>query len=95
MRKQFSGSEKNQSPHSLSPPPAPKNLNRRPLIQTFIPSNPWLAVGWRSENDISIELEPRLKRKGINLIIGEATEIKPDEIKLWLATRWLTMIIWF
>jgi sulfide:quinone oxidoreductase len=32
----------------------------------FIPSNPWLAVGWRSENDISIELEPRLKRKGIS-----------------------------
>jgi len=45
----------------------------------FIPSNPWVAVGWRSESDISFELEPRLKRKGINLIVGEATEIKPDD----------------
>ncbi|MBE8189453.1 MAG: NAD(P)/FAD-dependent oxidoreductase [Candidatus Thioglobus sp.] len=45
----------------------------------FIPSNPWLAVGWRSQEDISFELAPRLKRKGIELIIGEATEIKPDE----------------
>ncbi len=44
----------------------------------FIPSNPWVAVGWRSEDDISFELEPRLKRKNINLIVGEATEIKPD-----------------
>jgi sulfide:quinone oxidoreductase len=45
----------------------------------FIPSNPWLAVGWRSEGDISFELEPCLKRKNINLIIGEASEIKPNE----------------
>ena len=45
----------------------------------FIPSNPWLAVGWRSEEDISFELEPRLKRKDINLIVGEATEIKPND----------------
>ncbi|ALE52416.1 pyridine nucleotide-disulfide oxidoreductase [Candidatus Thioglobus autotrophicus] len=45
----------------------------------FIPSNPWLAVGWRSEEDISFELEPRLKRKDINLIVGEATKIKPND----------------
>lgn len=44
----------------------------------FIPSNPWLAVGWRNEEDISFELKPRLQRKDINLIIGEATEIKPN-----------------
>jgi sulfide:quinone oxidoreductase len=53
----------------------------------FIPSNPWLAVGWRSENDISFELEPRLKRKKINLIIGEATEIKPTENKVIVGER--------
>lgn len=45
----------------------------------FIPSNPWVAVGWRSEDDISFELEPRLKKKDINLIVGEATEIKPND----------------
>ncbi len=45
----------------------------------FIPSNPWVAVGWRSEDDISFELAPRLKRKGIELIVGEATDIKPDD----------------
>ncbi len=45
----------------------------------FIPSNPWVAVGWRSEDDISFKLAPHLKRKNINLIVGEATEIKPEE----------------
>ncbi|MBA5249187.1 MAG: NAD(P)/FAD-dependent oxidoreductase [Gammaproteobacteria bacterium] len=45
----------------------------------FIPSNPWVAVGWRSKDNISFELEPRLKRKNINLIVGEATQIKPNE----------------
>ncbi|SMN16104.1 FAD-dependent pyridine nucleotide-disulphide oxidoreductase [uncultured Candidatus Thioglobus sp.] len=45
----------------------------------FIPSNPWLAVGWRNEDDISFELEPRLSRKDIDLIVGEATEIKPND----------------
>ncbi|MCS5586246.1 MAG: FAD-dependent oxidoreductase [Gammaproteobacteria bacterium] len=45
----------------------------------FIPSNPWVAVGWRSEDNISFELAPHLKRKDIDLVIGEATEIKPDD----------------
>ena len=45
----------------------------------FIPSNPWLAVGWRNEEDISFELKPHLQRKDINLIVGEATEIKPND----------------
>lgn len=45
----------------------------------FIPSNPWLAVGWRNVDNISFELAPRLKRKNINLIIGQAYEINPDD----------------
>ena len=45
----------------------------------FIPSNPWVAVGWRTEADISFELELHLKRKDINLIVGEAKQIKPDD----------------
>ncbi len=45
----------------------------------FIPSNPWVAVGWRTSENISFELAPRLKRKNINLIVGEATEIKPND----------------
>lgn len=45
----------------------------------FIPSNPWLAVGWRKTADISFPLKERLERKGIDFILGEATEIRPDK----------------
>lgn len=46
---------------------------------TFIPSNPWVAVGWRNTDDISFELAPKLKRKKIDFIHGTATKINPDE----------------
>jgi len=53
----------------------------------FIPSNPWLAVGWRSADDISFELAPRLKRKNIHLIVGEATQIKPNENQVMVGDK--------
>lgn len=46
---------------------------------TFVPSNPWVAVGWRTRKDISFPLAPYLKKKGINLITQTATELNPDE----------------
>ena len=46
---------------------------------TFVPSNPWVAVGWRTRKDISFPLEPYLNKKGIDLITQAAVEIKPDE----------------
>ena len=46
---------------------------------TFVPSNPWVAVGWRTRKDISFELAPYLKKKNIDLIVQAAVEIKPDE----------------
>ncbi|WP_190600392.1 NAD(P)/FAD-dependent oxidoreductase [Candidatus Vesicomyidisocius sp. SY067_SCS001] len=53
----------------------------------FIPSNPWLAVGWRSEENISFLLEPYLKRKNIELIIGEANEIKPNDNQVMVGNQ--------
>lgn len=44
----------------------------------FIPSNPWVAVGWRTEDSISFPLEPKLKRKNIKFVLGTATKIDPD-----------------
>lgn len=52
-------------------------ISNRPDF-TFVPSNPWVAVGWRSRSDISFPLEPYLKKKEIELIQQAATEIKPD-----------------
>ena len=44
----------------------------------FVPSNPWVAVGWRTRADISFELEGPLKNKDIEFIAQMVTEIKPD-----------------
>ncbi|MDH3933621.1 MAG: NAD(P)/FAD-dependent oxidoreductase [Gammaproteobacteria bacterium] len=45
----------------------------------FVPSNPWVAVGWRTEKDTSFKLEPRLNAKNIDFIPTGAKEIKPAE----------------
>jgi len=46
---------------------------------TFVPSNPWVAVGWRKRSDISFPLARYLNKKRINFIAQAATEINPDE----------------
>ena len=43
----------------------------------FVPSNPWVAVGWRSRKDISFPLRPPLEKKGIKLIAEPALRIDP------------------
>ncbi len=50
----------------------------------FVPSNPWVAVGWRSRDDISFALEGPLKRKNIDFIAQAVTEIKPDDNQIIL-----------
>lgn len=34
----------------------------------FVPSNPWVAVGWRTRKDISFALGPVLEKKGVEYI---------------------------
>ena len=43
----------------------------------FVPSNPWVAVGWRSRKDISFPLRPPLEKKGVKLIAEAALRIDP------------------
>ncbi|HFD78889.1 MAG TPA: NAD(P)/FAD-dependent oxidoreductase [Gammaproteobacteria bacterium] len=43
----------------------------------FVPSNPWVAVGWRDRSDTTFPIGPRLQRKGIDFVAGMATEIDP------------------
>jgi sulfide:quinone oxidoreductase len=50
----------------------------------FVPSNPWVAVGWRTEKDTSFKLEPRLKAKNIDFIQVAAKEVKPAESQVEL-----------
>ena len=48
----------------------------------FVPSNPWLAVGWRVRNDITFEIEPYATKKGIDFIGEPATRIDAENNRL-------------
>lgn len=41
----------------------------------FVPSNPWVAVGWRNRSDITFALEPCLTRKGIKFVASPVSRI--------------------
>jgi sulfide:quinone oxidoreductase len=58
-------------------------INERDHFQ-FTPSNPWVAVGWRTQENISVPLAPVLKKKGINFIQDRVTKIDAENNKLEL-----------
>ena len=53
----------------------------------FIPSLPWLSMGWRKAADISFRLKPILERKGIAFIHEKAKGIDADASKVLTETR--------
>jgi hypothetical protein len=34
----------------------------------FVPSNPWVAVGWRQRDEVMLQVAPLLERKGIAFV---------------------------
>ena len=50
----------------------------------FVPSNPWVAVGWRERSDITLPIAPYLQRKGIGFIAKAVTQIDPLANRLTL-----------
>lgn len=50
----------------------------------FVPSNPWLAVGWRKREQITLPIEPYLRKKKINFIAGWVETIDAEGSKLVL-----------
>jgi len=51
----------------------------------FVPSNPWVAVGWRQREAITFEIRPYLEKKGIQFIAQAVTQLQPEENALTLA----------
>lgn len=45
----------------------------------FVPSNPWVSVGWRTREEISFPLAPVLRKKGIEFWNSAAEEIDPKQ----------------
>ena len=62
---------------------AVKNIRSRsfPNVESFhfVPSNPWVAVGWRTRKDISFALGPVLEKKGVEFIHAMADRIEPEQ----------------
>lgn len=50
----------------------------------FVPSNPWVAVGWRQRDDISLQIRPLLERKGIDFIAQAVKAIDAEASVLTL-----------
>ena len=51
---------------------------------SFVPSNPWVAVGWRERAAVTIDLEPVFKKRGIDLYPQGAKRLHPAEHRIEL-----------
>jgi sulfide:quinone oxidoreductase len=51
---------------------------------SFVPSNPWVAVGWREREDITVDLSSILARRGISLRPEGARRVHPKENRIEL-----------
>ncbi|MBI1174597.1 MAG: NAD(P)/FAD-dependent oxidoreductase [Sideroxydans sp.] len=51
----------------------------------FVPSNPWVALGWRKREDTTFNLRPCLEQKGIALIAMPAESIDAEASRIHLA----------
>ncbi len=59
-------------------------INEREYFQ-FVPSNPWVAVGWRDRAGVTFDIRPHVERKGINFIAKRCDSIDPKANRLTLA----------
>ncbi|MCA3437687.1 MAG: NAD(P)/FAD-dependent oxidoreductase [Rhodobacter sp.] len=51
---------------------------------SFVPSNPWVAVGWRAREDIEVDLTGVMERRGITLLTQGAARVHPAESRIEL-----------
>jgi sulfide:quinone oxidoreductase len=50
----------------------------------FVPSNPWVAVGWRDRADIETDLSRIMARKGVRYLTQGARRVDPDARRIEL-----------
>jgi sulfide:quinone oxidoreductase len=53
-------------------------INETDFFQ-FVPSNPWILVGWRDRKDILIDLAKPMEKRHVGLVVGKAAKVEPDE----------------
>lgn len=59
-------------------------VSNTPYFQ-FTPSNPWVGVGWRNKQDVTIELAPLMARFDVQFIEQAARRLHPADNRLELA----------
>jgi sulfide:quinone oxidoreductase len=52
---------------------------------TFLPSLPWVILGWRDPAQLQIPLHQPLARRGIHFVHGEVTELDPGKCEVQTA----------
>jgi sulfide:quinone oxidoreductase len=50
----------------------------------FVPSNPWVAIGWRQREEIEVDLPKVMDRKGIRYLEQGARRVHPQENRIEL-----------
>ena len=53
-------------------------VSKAPYFQ-FTPSNPWVAVKWRTREDITVDLASTLPRHGVKFVHAAAEKVLPEE----------------
>jgi sulfide:quinone oxidoreductase len=53
-------------------------ISDSPTFQ-FVPSNPWVAVNWRTKEDITIPIAPYFERKNIGFVPTAAKRVHPEK----------------
>ncbi len=48
----------------------------------FVPSNPWVAIGWRAREEVEIDLERVMARKRIKYLVQGAKRVHPSENRI-------------
>ena len=64
-------------------------------IYHFVPSNPWVAVGWRKRDEVSIDLAPVMEKK-VSAFARWRRNVctLPKTGSLWSMKHPSSMIIW-
>ena len=50
----------------------------------FVPSNPWVAIGWRGQSDVGVDLNQVMRQKGIRYLEQGARRVHPHENRIEL-----------
>lgn len=72
--------------HLLSPSHQITLISASPKF-TFIPSLPWVTMGLTRLSDVQVDLKTALAHRGIDLIIGEVTNIEPIKREITVKDR--------